>query len=410
MRFGHRPRVADPFCGSGQIPFEAARLGCDAYAADLSPVACMLTWGAFNIVGGPAGSREILERDQLALIATVQAEVNRLGVETDGNGWRGRGYVYCAEVRCPQTGWMVPLLPSRILSMDYSVVAELVPEPQAKRYDIVVRSSVAQHELAAAAKGTVRSDGRGRDSYLVHSVDGIEYRTKISTLRGDYRKPDGSNGNRLRLWEKGDFRPLPDDILQERLYAVLWTHSKTRGKGDQYEFRSVTHDDLERERVVEAYVRAHLADWQERGWVPDMRIEPGFNTDQPIRERGWTYWHHMFNARQLLIASFARRHVTARSAFGLTQLLNWNSRLTRWNGAATRGYGNTAPTFDNQALNTLFTYGTRATSSCDALLTPDYKHLPFEADVSANVRRLSSRARHLGPMITESAPPSSWAG
>ena len=43
MRFGHRPRVADTFCGSGQIPFEAARLGCDVYASDLNPVACMLT-------------------------------------------------------------------------------------------------------------------------------------------------------------------------------------------------------------------------------------------------------------------------------------------------------------------------------------------------------------------------------
>ena len=52
MRFGHRPRVADTFCGSGQIPFEAARLGCDVYASDLNPVACMLTWGAFHIVGG----------------------------------------------------------------------------------------------------------------------------------------------------------------------------------------------------------------------------------------------------------------------------------------------------------------------------------------------------------------------
>ena len=51
MRFGHRPRVADTFCGSGQIAFEAARLGCDVYASDLNPVACMLTWGAFHIVG-----------------------------------------------------------------------------------------------------------------------------------------------------------------------------------------------------------------------------------------------------------------------------------------------------------------------------------------------------------------------
>ena len=21
----------------------------------------------------------------------------------------------------------------------------------------------------------------------------------------------------------------------------------------------------------------------------------GYNTDQPIRERGWTHWHHLFN-------------------------------------------------------------------------------------------------------------------
>ena len=60
MRFGHRPRVADTFCGSGQIPFEAARLGCDVYASDLNPVACLLTWGAFNIVGGSEESREKL--------------------------------------------------------------------------------------------------------------------------------------------------------------------------------------------------------------------------------------------------------------------------------------------------------------------------------------------------------------
>src|ERR1039458_10131594 len=64
MRFGHRPRVADNFCGSGQIPFEAARLGCDVYASDLNPVACMLTWGAFNIVGSSLKSRTKLVEDQ----------------------------------------------------------------------------------------------------------------------------------------------------------------------------------------------------------------------------------------------------------------------------------------------------------------------------------------------------------
>lgn len=36
LRYGHRPRVGDTFCGGGSIPFEAARLGCDVYTP--SPV------------------------------------------------------------------------------------------------------------------------------------------------------------------------------------------------------------------------------------------------------------------------------------------------------------------------------------------------------------------------------------
>ena len=99
MRFGHRPRVADTFCGSGQIPFEAARLGCDVYASDLNPVACLLTWGAFNIVGGSKASREKLAKDQMKLVRRVQAELDKLGVETDGKGWRAKVFLYCVEVR-----------------------------------------------------------------------------------------------------------------------------------------------------------------------------------------------------------------------------------------------------------------------------------------------------------------------
>src|SRR6185312_9036072 len=36
------PLVVDPFAGGGSIPLEALRLGCDAFASDLNPVACLL--------------------------------------------------------------------------------------------------------------------------------------------------------------------------------------------------------------------------------------------------------------------------------------------------------------------------------------------------------------------------------
>jgi putative DNA methylase len=381
MRYGHRPRVADTFSGSGQIPFEAARLGCDVYASDLSPIASMLTWGALNIIGGSLESRAALVRDQEALVEIVQAEIDRLGVEADGHGWRAKVYLYCVEVTCPQTGWAVPLLPTRIVSKGYRVVADLVPDPVNRRYDIAIRTGVTDGDLAAAEQGTVQSDGRGKDSYLAHTVDGVEHRTKLSTLRGDYRKPDGTTGNRLRMWEKSDFKPLTSDIFRERLYSVQWMRPKAGGNGDEYEFRSVTTEDLERERIVDAYVRERLAEWQDRGWVPDMQIEPGRNTDQPIRERGWTHWHHLFTARQLLIAGLANRSNRPASMLAIAQLVNWNSRLSTWNRFGGGG-GIVQHTFTNQALNTLSDYGCRSLGYAKGFLQPRYKSYPFQSVTS----------------------------
>ena len=103
-RFGHRPRVADVFSGSGQIPFEAARLGCDVYASDLNPIACMLTWGGFNIVGASPEKRLEIENAQKELAKKVQTEIDALGIETDGKGWKAKVFLYCVEVVCPESG------------------------------------------------------------------------------------------------------------------------------------------------------------------------------------------------------------------------------------------------------------------------------------------------------------------
>ncbi len=375
MRFGHRPKLADTFCGSGQIPFEAARLGCDAYASDLNPVACMLTWGAFNIVGGSETSRDSLARDQLDLVGRIQAEVEKLGVESDGKGWRAKVFLYCMEARCPQSGWTVPLLPTRVVHNGQRVIAELVPDPIQKRYSIQIRTGVTAKEMAAAETGTLGREGKFGEAYLLHQVDGAAYKTKISTLRGDYQKPDGVVGNRLRLWDKLDFMPRNDDLMQERLYCVQWFRRKKSGKGEEYEFRSVTKADLHREQVVQSYIHEHLANWQAEGWVPDMRIEvggpPRYQGLDLVRARGWTHWHHLFNPRQLLVAGLANKYSDARLKFPLTQLLNSSSKLSRW---LPDSAGQVKGTFDNQALNTIFNYGTRSAFFAADLLTMTYKN------------------------------------
>ena len=388
MRFGHRPKVADPFCGSGQIPFEAARLGCDVYASDLNPIACMLTWGAFHVVGGSPKERERLKHNQKALMENVQAEIDHLGVETDGRGWRAKVFLYCVEVRCPQTGWLVPLMPSRVVSKPYRVIAELVPQPDYKRYDIAIHSGVSTDHLNAAEAGTVGREGRYGGAFLIHELNGKRYKTNITTLREDVRQPDGTVVNRLRQWEKDDFVPRPGDLLQERLYCIQWMRPKLHSKQFDYDFRGVTKADLERERLVQRRVAEHLAEWQVNGWLPDMRIEEGgpprYQGRDLLRSRGWTHWQHLFNPRQLLLGGLINRHSDARLKLGLTQALNCNSRISRWRNNVGGG-GAVNGAFDNQALNTVFNYGCRGSRYALDLALADYKHFENPGQVERQI-------------------------
>ena len=132
MRFGHRPKVGDTFCGGGSIPYEAARLGCDAFASDLNPIACMLTWGAINIIGADPSRSKQIEATQRAIAAAVDREICALGIEHDREGNRAKTFLYCLETRCPQTGWMVPITGSWIISKTRSVIARMIPDHATK--------------------------------------------------------------------------------------------------------------------------------------------------------------------------------------------------------------------------------------------------------------------------------------
>ncbi len=374
-RFGHRPRVADVFSGSGQIPFEAARLGCDVYASDLNPIACLLTWGGVNIVGATHERRIEIDKEQQKILQIVQSEVDALDIEMNSQGWRAKFYLYCTEVICPESGWVVPILPNRIISKDWRVVLDIIPDPSAKIYDIVIRDLKSDEHLEDFAIATY-SKGE-----VTHSPDNYtQYRFKISTVRGDFK--DGKeNKNRLRMWEKTDFIARPDDIFQERLYCIQWMKKKANSEKFDYKFSSITPEDIQREQKVIDFVRENLANWQDKGFVPDMVIERGYNTDQPIREKGWTYWHHLFNPRQLLIAYLINKNTNAIGKFGLASVTNWNARLSTWDRSQIGGGGSVKNVFYNQALNTLFDYGCRASIAALASYSNKISSFPIFSNV-----------------------------
>jgi putative DNA methylase len=346
----------------------------------------MLTWGAFNVVGATNAYRRELKQAQEDVAAAVQAQIDALRIETDNSGWTPKTFLYCLEVVCPQTEWKVPLLPTRLISQGRATIAELVPDPMRKRYDIVIRSGATEEQLARAVQGTVDREARFSDAYFTHQIDGVDYKTKISTLRGDYEKPDGTTGNLVRLWEKREFKARSDDIFQERLYCVQWIRPKKNGKGYEHEFRTVTCADLERERIVEAFIEKHLADWQAKGWLPDMRIEPGgpprYEGLSLIRGRGWTHWNHLFAPRQLMFLGLTSQSIRAQSdrfvaplLIFLARLADWSSKLCRYGTGAARE--SVAQTFYNQALNTLFAYGVRSFSFAKTYLLEDVVESPI---------------------------------
>ena len=78
-RFGHVPRVGDAFCGGGSVPFEAARIGCEAYGSDLNPVAALLTWAALHITGGGEDTARQVQEAQRAIFTAVDQQVTEWG-------------------------------------------------------------------------------------------------------------------------------------------------------------------------------------------------------------------------------------------------------------------------------------------------------------------------------------------
>jgi putative DNA methylase len=387
-RFGHVPRVGDSFCGGGSIPFEAARIGCEAYGSDLNPVAALLTWAALNIVGGGPEVAKKVQDAQRRVYEAVDRQVTEWGIEhrepdpDTGRRWRADAYLYCTEATCPECGWRVPMAPTWVIGKGTRTIARLIPNAKHKRFDFEIESAVSEKEMAKAAEaGTTKDSELVCPNCLVHNKD--RARTPIRVIRGDGRGDFGDSKSRLRGWDNRDVVPRADDIFGERLYCVRWLDTWTEwvenAKGETVEktfserhFCPPTTADLQREAKTLSLLLERFDNWQAKGFIPSRRIESGYNTDQPIRERGWTYWHHLFSPRQLLTnglfnclseSTVESHHAKVYCQLLVGRIADWNSRLSRWNP----GLGNekSEQTFSNQALNTLWNFGVRPAAALD---------------------------------------------
>ena len=413
-QFGHTPRVGDAFCGGGSIPFEAARIGCEVYASDLNPVAALLTWAALNIVGGGEDIANQVREAQQQVYDAVDEQITAWGIEHNEQGWRADAYLYCNEAKCPECAWSVPLAPSWVIGEKTKTVAKLVPDEENQRFQIIIQSNVSASEMKAAKEaGTVQK------SSLI--CPHCHQSTPMTMIRGD-RRSNGGTEYGLRLWENDDLVPRPDDVFQERLYCIRWERSYVNENAvillclcipdifDSHFIHKVVLDllinshqldriatnriylapnkyDLNRESKVLQLLTERLDDWQENGYIPSRKIEPGNETTRLLRERGWTHWHHLFNPRHLLIHGVFLSELyqsisvleKVTGLLGVGKCLDRGSKLCLWDSSAANE--KVANTFLNQALNTPTNYGLRPLL---ALQNPWYLDIVITTNNSSN--------------------------
>ncbi len=82
---GNLPPVLDPFAGGGSIPLEAARLGFEAHAADLNPVAVLLNKCNLEIAPRWANHPPVNPEDRGNYLGTRASRPHR--------EWNSRGYL-----------------------------------------------------------------------------------------------------------------------------------------------------------------------------------------------------------------------------------------------------------------------------------------------------------------------------
>ncbi len=193
---GNPPPLLDPFCGGGSIPLEAQRLGLEAHASDLNPVAVLITKALIEIPPRfadqppvhPDARRGVGDTGAWKGSAGLAEDVRRYGAWMRDEAERRSGHLYpkvrlprehgggeatviawlwARTVRCPNPacGAQMPLIHSFALSTrtGQETWVEPVVDRAAKTVLFAVRTGVPQlSERPGIAAGTGLTNDKGK--------------------------------------------------------------------------------------------------------------------------------------------------------------------------------------------------------------------------------------------------------
>ena len=208
---GSRPLVVDPFAGGGAIPLEALRVGADAFASDLNPVAVLLNKVVLEYIPkyGQKLADEVRKWGEWIKIEAEKELAEFYPKDLDGA--TPIAYLWARTVTCegPGCGAEVPLMRSLWLAKKgkHSVALKMFPDQQKKRVDFEIIHDVLERDVGQA---TVR---RGSVTCPV-----CGYTTPVASVRKQLKTRQGGAAD-ARLFcvvttkpgQQGRFYRLPTE-------------------------------------------------------------------------------------------------------------------------------------------------------------------------------------------------------
>jgi len=281
------PLVVDPFAGGGSIPLEALRLGCEAFASDLNPVACLILKVMLEDIPrhGPKLAEE-LRRVGAGIKRHAEKELADL-YPKDPDGAVPIAYLWARTVRCesPNCGAEIPLARSfwlckkahRRRALKHRVV-RVTGEPPRVEFEVfepgtekdVPAGTVTRAKATCVGCGTVLPPER--------------VRAQLSAQHGGADVVFDSQG-----WRVGGARML----------AAVTLRPGEQGR----HYRLPVERDYQAVRRAQERLQAVLAEWERGGKqslcpVPDETISLNEIRRISVPIYGMTSWGDLFTARQ----------------------------------------------------------------------------------------------------------------
>jgi len=301
---GTRPLVVDPFAGGGSIPLEALRVGADAFASDLNPVAVLLNKVVLEYI--PKYGQRLADEVR-KWGAWIKQEAEKELAEfypKDRDGATPIAYLWARTIQCegPGCGAEVPLIRSLWLAKkaNRSVALQLVPRRRDKsvQFQIIIKQGSKWVDQADPKSeisdpqfdGTVR-----RGAATCHCCG---YTTPVARVREQLKSRHGGT-------------------KEARLICLVTTGKD--GAGRQY--RAANDRDLRVTKAAdERLERRKREEHSALGFVPQESTEAyhSFVNRGPIY--GMTTWEDYYTPRQTLVLGTLAKLVREFSADKVSQV------------------------------------------------------------------------------------------